>query len=139
MHEELPRNSSATSLLSDYGLNFGMQSVAPSTVQVTSSPHRLNVPGLRATSSSPNLGIYNTNSSPPQQVLVEQPPASTLPDLLCPANTLPRHTSKLGASEYPADVISQASDEPIPSAVTDSAPAACGGSRESISGRCCRF
>ncbi len=102
MQEEIPRNMSATTLLSDYGLNFGVP-LAVDQDRASSSTHHLCVPGLRATSSSPNLDSYSASRSPPQQVLVEQPPASTLPDLLCPANTLPRQTMNLVPSSSPQD------------------------------------
>ncbi|XP_033643071.1 DENN domain-containing protein 1B-like isoform X2 [Asterias rubens] len=94
MQEEIPRNTSATTLLSDYGLNFGVP-LSVDQERAPSSTHNLCVPGLRATSSSPNLESYTSSRNPSQQVLVEQPPASTLPDLLCPANTLPRQTMNL--------------------------------------------
>ncbi|XP_038045770.1 DENN domain-containing protein 1B-like isoform X2 [Patiria miniata] len=94
--EGVPSNSSAQTLLADYGLNFGASAAAPT--DATSSPtHHLSMPGLRATNSSPNLQSFNRSTSGPpqilvQQVLVQQPPASTLPDLLNPTNTVTRQS-----------------------------------------------
>ncbi|XP_022084241.1 DENN domain-containing protein 1B-like isoform X2 [Acanthaster planci] len=117
--EGVPRNSSAQTLLADYGLNFGA-SVAPgSTADPTlSSPtHCLSVPGLRATSSSPNLQSLHRSGSPPQilvqQVLVQQPPASTLPDLLSPTNTMPRQSESLVSVSAAQPVTSATKTPPL--------------------------